>query len=45
MFHNEGLSAVDALLHPAVEGIGADAAPPSPAEGQGWIVGGSPGGA
>ena len=37
-FHNEALSLVDALLHAAVEGIAA-APPPTPSEGECWIVG------
>ena len=44
-FHNESLAAIDALLHPAVEAVGADAPPAVPTEGQSWIVGPTPTGA
>jgi len=37
LFHNEALQAIDAVLHPAVEGAEAEP-PPSPAAGQSWIV-------
>lgn len=45
VFHNEALSAVDALLHPAVEAVGAATPPISPEIGQAWILGGTPGAA
>ena len=38
IFHNEALVAVDALLHPAVEGAPAADPPAAPLSGQGWIV-------
>lgn len=44
MFHNESLSAIDMLLHAAVEAVGVDAPPSAPAEGQSWVVGAAPGG-
>lgn len=45
VFHNEALSALDMLLHAAVEAVGIDAPPPAPADGQSWIVGAAPTGA
>lgn len=45
LFHNESLSAVDMLLHAAVEAVGIEAPPAAPAEGQSWIVGVAPTGA
>ena len=42
MFHNEGLAAIDALLHAAVEGVGVAAPPAAPTIGQSWIVGAAP---
>lgn len=38
MTHNEALTAIDALLHPAVQGVAA-APPAEPALGDSWIVG------
>ncbi len=43
-FVNEAHALVDALLHPAVEGE-ADAPPPTPEEGECWLVGDTPTGA
>ncbi len=40
--HNEALAALDILAHPYAESVGANTPPGSPAEGQCWIVGGSP---
>lgn len=37
-YHNEALSALDALVHAAVEGPAAAVPPPAPQEGQCWIV-------
>lgn len=45
MFHNEALSGVDALLHPAVEAVGAAVPPTDPAPGQSWVVGAGSSGA
>ncbi|WP_298016167.1 DUF2793 domain-containing protein [uncultured Parasphingopyxis sp.] len=45
LYHNEALTLVDALLHPAVEAVGADVPTGAPEPGQAWIVGGSPSGA
>ena len=43
-FFNDTVARIDALLHPAVEGV--DSAPPSsPAAGESWLVGGTPTGA
>lgn len=42
--HNEALTLMDALLHPAVEDGPLDTAPTAPEEGQCWIVGAAPGG-
>lgn len=42
MFHNEALGAVDALLHAAVESVGATEPPADPAPGQSWILGAAP---
>ncbi len=44
LFHNEALTRIDLALHPAVEGTPAAAPPPSPAEGECWIVGSAAGG-
>lgn len=44
MFHNESLSAIDMLLHAAVEAVGLDAPPAAPTEGQSWVVSAAPGG-
>lgn len=44
MFHNESLAAVDALLHAAVEEVGAVAPPAAPTPGQSWILGAQPAG-
>lgn len=41
-FHNEALARVDGLLHPAVQAIGLDTPPASPAPGLAWGVGASP---
>lgn len=38
LFHNEALTAIDGLLHAAVEGDPLDTPPPAPAAGQCWIV-------
>ena len=45
LFHNEALSAVDALLHPAVEALEATSPPTSPEIGQSWVIGSDPSGA
>lgn len=45
LFHNEALSAVDALLHPAVEATGATEPPADPLLGRCWILGATPTGA
>ena len=45
LFHNEALSAVDALLHPAVEATGATEPPVAPSVGRCWILGAAPTGA
>lgn len=37
-FHNEALAAIDALLHPAVEGAPLATPPAEPSPGQSWIV-------
>lgn len=42
VFHNEAIALLDGLLHPAVEAVGLDTPPASPAIGQCWIVGGAP---
>lgn len=39
MFHNESLSAIDALLHAAVESVGSNTPPAAPEEGRSWIIG------
>ena len=39
IYHNEALTAVDALLHPAVEGGAVSTPPAAPEPGQSWIVG------
>lgn len=38
LFHNEALTRIDLALHPAVEGPPAAEPPPSPAQGECWIV-------
>lgn len=45
LFHNEALTAIDALLHPVAQTIGDNAPPATPAIGQCWIIGGAPTGA
>lgn len=45
LFHNEALSAVDTLLHVAVESVGATEPTADPAPGQSWIIGTAPTGA
>lgn len=40
--HNEALTMIDALLHPAVEAAGLDQPPAAPQPGQLWIVGNAP---
>ncbi len=42
MFHNESLSAIDMLLHAAVEAVGVAAPPAAPDEGMSWVVGAAP---
>jgi hypothetical protein len=37
-FHTEALAALDALVHPAIEGPALAAPPASPVEGQCWVV-------
>ena len=44
LFHNEALARIDLALHPAVEGPPAAEPPPTPAEGQCWIVAPAAGG-
>jgi hypothetical protein len=44
VFVNEAFAAVDALLHPAIEGVG-NVAPASPVAGESWVVGAAPTGA
>ena len=43
-FHNEALAAMDALLHPAVEGPPTASVPADPEPGQCWIVAAGAGG-
>ena len=43
--HNEALVRVDALVHPAVVGMGVNDPPAAPTPGDCWIVGASPTGA
>ena len=45
MIHNEALATIDALLHAAVEQVGASEPPASPVPGQAWILGPAPSGA
>ena len=45
LFHNEALSAIDALLHAVVEAVGASEPPVDPAFGTSWILGAAPTGA
>ena len=45
LFHNEALAAIDAALHPAVEGAPLADPPPVPAPGTCWLVGAAPTGA
>ncbi len=45
LFHNEALTAIDALVHAAAQAIGATTPPTSPAIGQCWTLGTSPSGA
>lgn len=45
MTHNEALTLIDALLGGAVEAVGTNTPPSTPAPGQTWIVGGTPTGA
>lgn len=45
MFHNEAVAGIDALLHPAVEGVGATVPPADPAIGRSWLLGAEPSGA
>ena len=42
LFHNEALARIDAALHAAVEDGPRSTPPPSPSEGQSWIVGAAP---
>ncbi|HZF42140.1 MAG TPA: DUF2793 domain-containing protein [Sphingomonadaceae bacterium] len=42
MFHNESLAAIDAMLHAAVEAVGALAPPTVATPGQSWILGAEP---
>ena len=42
MFHNEAITAVDALLHPAVQDVGIDTPPAAAEPGEAWIVGTTP---
>ena len=44
MFHNEALSALDTLVHAAVESVGGAEPPAAPAVGQCWVVGPAPAG-
>lgn len=39
MFHNEAITRIDSLLHPAVVAIGVTVPPVDPAPGAAWIVG------
>lgn len=43
--HNEALTALDMLAHPAVVAVGTATPPGAPAPGQCWVVGASPTGA
>ena len=45
MFHNEALRLIDLAVAAAVESVGGNAPPPSPADGQCFIVGTAPTGA
>ncbi|MBS0478511.1 MAG: DUF2793 domain-containing protein [Proteobacteria bacterium] len=45
MFHNEALAALDLIVQPAAEAMGAEAPPTAPESGQSWIVGAAPTGA
>lgn len=45
LFHNEALTAADALLHPSVESSALAAPPADPQTGQSWLVGASAQGA
>ena len=45
LFHNEALTAIDALLHPVAQTIGDNTPPATPAIGQCWIIGAAPTGA
>jgi hypothetical protein len=45
IYHNEALAILDAAVQPVVQSIGLDSPPPSPTEGQSWIVGETPLGA
>ena len=40
--HNEALVLIDSLLAPTSQGVPQNAAPPAPASGQCWLVGGAP---
>ncbi|WP_337848142.1 DUF2793 domain-containing protein [Sphingomonas sp.] len=45
MFHNEALTQIDSLLHPAVVAIGIETPPADPVPGAAWVVGPAPSGA
>jgi hypothetical protein len=43
-FHNKALAALDAALHPVVEGAPTSIPPDAPADGRAWLVGNGPAG-
>ncbi len=45
IYHNEAVTAIEALVQPVAESLGDTTPPSSPTAGQSWIVGASPSGA